>query len=303
MNEIDQAVKILQSQDVVGMPTETVYGLAGIFDSDKAVNKIFSVKERPFFDPLIIHVSSISMAKELTTNWNSICDALAKKFWPGALTLVLPKAKNVSNLITSGLDSVGIRLPNHPRAIELIKAIDKPLAAPSANKFTKTSPTSKEHVNSEFGEDVFVIDGGQCEVGIESTVAGIFENEVKIYRPGMIGIKQIQEALINAGIKDIAVSVQESPVAPGAMKHHYMPNKPVSLYKEIQKNSSEASSWIVPDNPQVAARELYSKLRELDKSQSPEIHIILDENFKSLESYQGILNRLNKAKTHDFYFC
>lgn len=306
MNEkkqlLGQAVEILKKDGVVGMPTETVYGLAGAINSEEAINKIFSIKERPFFDPLIVHVCNIDMAKTLTTSWNQLCSVLAENFWPGALTLVLPKSQGVSDLITSGLDSVGIRFPSHPKAIELIKAIDTPLAAPSANKFTKTSPTSKEHVLSEFGDEVFVLDGGQCKVGIESTVIGVFDREIKIYRPGMIGKKEIDLAIDNAGIKDIMVSIQESPVSPGAMKHHYMPKKPITLLKELRTDSPEFSTWVVPNSPEIAARELYSKLREMDKADSTEIHIVLDEGFKNLETYAGILNRLSKAKTYDFYF-
>jgi L-threonylcarbamoyladenylate synthase len=298
---IDKAVKIILAEGIVGMPTETVYGLAASIESEVAINKIFNVKERPFFDPLIVHVSNIDMAKSLTTSWTKTCDVLAEAFWPGALTMVLPKSEKIHHLITSGLDSVGIRFPNHPLALELISKVNTPLAAPSANKFTKTSPTTKQHVTNEFGEEVYVIDGGKCTVGIESTVVGIFDNEIKIYRPGMIGIELIKDVLNKANIQSI-ISYQESPVSPGAMKHHYMPRKPVSLFKKVQPTSNKSSTWIVPDSPEIAARELYSKLREMDNQEGIEIHIIIKEAFKNLDSYRGILNRLSKAKTHDFYF-
>ena len=295
---INEAKELIINEDVVAIPTETVYGLAGSIYSSKAIEKIFKIKERPFFDPLIVHVSDVQMAKPLTTNWSKTCDELAKVFWPGPLTLVLPKAESVSDMITSGLPSVGIRCPNHPVALDLIKSANTPLAAPSANKFTKTSPTSKEHVRSEFGDDVYILDGGQCEIGIESTVIGVFDNEIKIYRPGMISSCEIKEALTDQKIK---VSYQESPVSPGALKHHYMPKKKVTLLKEAS-NLSDISTWIVPTNPQIAARELYSKLRSMDEEDTKEIHIVLDEDFKSLESFKGILNRLDKAKTFDHYF-
>jgi len=298
MKPIDTAVEKILNGDIVAVPTETVYGLAGAIDSEAAINKIFKIKERPFFDPLIVHVSSTEMAQSLSINWNSLCDKLAESFWPGPLTIVTPKSILVSDLITSGLESVGIRFPDHPVAIELINRTNKPLAAPSANKFTKTSPTSSAHVKSEFGDDVFILEGGLCDIGIESTVVGVFENEIKIYRPGMISMTEISEAIADKSIK---ITYTESPVSPGALKHHYMPKKKVSLYRE-NPNELNASVWVVPDSPEQAARLLYSKLREMDNETSEKINIILDPRYMNLDSYKGILNRLDKAKTFDFYF-
>ena len=299
MNDIDKAIEILKdtSGGVVGMPTETVYGLAGSINSEKSIRKIFSVKERPFFDPLIVHVSNIEMAKPLTSNWSDITDKLAKTFWPGPLTIVLPKSNFVSDLITSGLDSVGIRCPKHETALKLIEKLGHGLAAPSANKFTKTSPTTKAHVESEFGDEVFVIDGGECEIGIESTVIGVFDTQIKIYRPGMLTKEDIQKVVP----KNIEVDYYESPVSPGQLKHHYMPNKPVTL-RVSKSDKTGVSTWTVPNSPTLAARELYSKLRELDLEDTNEIHIVLKEEFKSCDLWKGILNRLDKAKTTDLYF-
>jgi L-threonylcarbamoyladenylate synthase len=298
MNDIDKAIEILNDRNggVVGMPTETVYGLAGSIKSENSIRKIFSVKERPFFDPLIVHVSSIEMAKPLTTNWSEITNILAETFWPGPLTMVLPKSSLVSDLITSGLDSVGIRCPKHAVALDIIERVGHGLAAPSANKFTKTSPTSKQHVESEFGDEVFVVDGGECEVGIESTVIGVFEDHIKIYRPGMLTKDEIKKALPS----NIAVDYFESPVSPGQMEHHYMPKKPVTLRSDISEDE-KVSSWIVPDSPEQAARELYSKMRLLDNEDTDEIHIVLKQEYKDLETWAGILNRLSKAKTIDLY--
>jgi L-threonylcarbamoyladenylate synthase len=299
MNDITKAIDILKDPNggVVGMPTETVYGLAGSINSQASIRKIFTVKERPFFDPLIVHVSSIEMAKPLTTNWSSAADLLARAFWPGPLTMVLPKSNIVSDLITSGLQSVGIRCPKHDKALELISKFGSGLAAPSANKFTKTSPTSKDHVELEFGDEVYTIDGGECEVGIESTVIGIFDNEIKIYRPGMLSKEDIQKVLPD----NFKIDYCESPVAPGQLKHHYMPKKPVTLRADIPKQD-RISIWIVPSCVTQAARELYSMLRKLDQENTDEIHVVLDKEFKHLEQWKGILNRLNKAKTSDFYF-
>lgn len=295
MNEIDKAIHHLQNNDVVGMPTETVYGLAGSIESEESIKKIFSTKERPFFDPLIVHVSNTEMARPLVKSWPPIAQTLAEHFWPGPLTMVLPKSDIVSDLITSGLDSVGIRCPNHPIALELISNFAIPLAAPSANKFTKTSPTTKDHVESEFGDDVFVLEGGVCHVGIESTVAGIFDDEVKIYRPGMITKEDLKKVLPSK----VKVEYTQSPVAPGQMKHHYMPNKPVILTKESPQSGAV---WIVPDSPAIAARQLYSKLRELDKGKEEKIYIVLQESYKDNEAWRGFLNRVDKAKSENFYF-
>lgn len=298
MTNLKEALTILKQNGVVAMPTETVYGLAGSIDSEEAIKKIFSVKERPFFDPLIVHVSSIEMAKPLTKSWNNLHQKLADIFWPGPLTMVIDKSEQVSDLITSGLQQVGIRYPAHQIAIELITQFGAPLAAPSANKFTKTSPTSASHVYNEFQDEVYILDGGECEVGIESTVIGIFENEIKIYRPGMITSEEIRMAL-SEDFSHIEINFAQSPVAPGQMKHHYMPKKPVTLTTMPVEGKS---SWIVPSDPTLAARQLYSKLRELDEKEGSEIFIILKEDFKNDERYSGVLNRLNKAKTTDLYF-
>lgn len=297
MNEIEKAVKLLNEDNIVAMPTETVYGLAASIESETGLNKIFSTKERPFFDPLIVHVSSIEMAKPLVKEWSPLAQKLATTFWPGPMTIVLKKSELVSDLITSGLDSVGIRFPSHEVAQELITTFGTPLAAPSANKFTKTSPTTKEHVQSEFGDEVFIIDGGACTIGIESTVMGIFDNEVKIYRPGMITKEDIQDVLDN----EVGVEYVESPVAPGQLKHHYMPNKPVILTKKDPQDPL-AAVWVVPDSPEIASRELYAKLRKMDSSDSQKIYIVLKEDFKSKDEWSGILNRLSKAKSEDYFF-
>lgn len=298
MNEIEKAIKLLNDDQVVGMPTETVYGLAASIDSKDGLNKIFKTKERPFFDPLIIHVSSIEMAKPLVKEWSPLAQKLADIFWPGPMTIVLKKSEKVSDLITSGLDSVGIRFPKHQIAQDLISQFGVPLAAPSANKFTKTSPTTKEHVISEFGDEVFVLEGGACDVGIESTVMGIFEKEIKIYRPGMITKEDIKNVL-----NDESINIQyvESPVAPGQLNHHYMPNKPVILTNK-QPTDKDVAVWCVPDSPVIASRELYSKLREMDSSDSEKIYIVLKDSFKKSDDWSGILNRLSKAKSEDFYF-
>ena len=304
MNQIEEAVQILKSDGVVGMPTETVYGLAASIESPVGIELIFKTKERPFFDPLIVHVSSLEQAKRYAKNWNSLCDLLTQTFWPGPLTIVVPKNDDLNPMITSGLDSVGLRMPEHPQALEIISKLGQPVAAPSANKFKKTSPTKKEHVQLEF-PGLHVVEGGPCRIGIESTVVGVFNHEIKIYRPGMITKKQIENAL-KLNDFEVPVSMSESPVAPGQLKHHYMPKLPVILMYDLYDIKLADTSHIpqeVMQNPNVltlnsepymCARELYDKLRECDQDASC-ILIPLESAWSELDEWAGILNRLEKA--------
>lgn len=304
-NEIEKACNILDEGGVVGMPTETVYGLAASIKSENGIKKIFAIKERPFFDPLIVHVSGIEMAKDLVASWPETAEILVRNFWPGPLTIVLPKNNNISDLITSGLDSVGLRCPNHPVALELIQKMGHGLAAPSANKFTKTSPTTSSHVKDEFSDEVLVLEGGACQIGIESTVVGIENNVIKIYRPGDITRQDILDAFNG----DVSVEYTSSPVAPGQLEHHYMPKAPVILAcdREISeldgkldgKLTANPVFWSLPKEPSLAARQLYSKFRELSKENPSCIVLILDKAYIQDENWRGILNRVTKASSYN----
>lgn len=328
---LDRAVELLQNDEVVAIPTETVYGLAAKIDSEAAVKKIFSTKERPFFDPLIVHVSSVAEAKALTIEWTDEVSELANAFWPGPLTLVLKKSEKVSDVITSGLPRVGIRMPNHKIAIEIISRVGTPLAAPSANKFGKTSPTKSAHVESEFEkENVSVVEGGECDVGIESTVLLVKPDgnklELSILRHGGVSKTQIEECLSLQHIQfqfSDAVSKSESP---GHMKHHYMPNIPLVLVKEENfvspkfilnklntelknlpdivedvkiikplKDIQQIEELKLPNNSALAARELYAKLRENSEKTGNEaiFFVIRQEHYH--EDWMGIMDRLTKA--------
>jgi L-threonylcarbamoyladenylate synthase len=309
MTKISKACEILKNGGVVAIPTETVYGLAGSINSSIGIENIFKTKERPFFDPLIVHVCSIQQAKDQASCWYKICDILADNFWPGPMTLILPKSEHISSMITSGLNTVGIRMPNHPVALELIKTLKTPIAAPSANKFKKTSPTSAAHVQSEF-PDVMVLDGGICDIGIESTVLGIEENIIKIYRPGML-TKTILKDLFNKHNLEIEIEYTESPIAPGHLKHHYMPNLPIitTWGKSLEKITDDESKipielqvkmnkWILPTDANLAARNLYQKFRELDTKDATAIVLVLDNSLSEKEEWLGILNRIKKATTY-----
>lgn len=300
MEQINLAIQALKNNDVIGLPTETVYGLAADITSEEGINKIFATKERPFFDPLIVHISSTQQAKKCSRIWNEDCDQLANTFWPGPLTLILPKNNDlISDLITSGLDTVGLRMPQHKLALELIEKLGNPVAAPSANKFKKTSPTSAEHVKKAF-PSILVIDGGDCSIGIESTILG-FENDIPvIYRPGMITSKDIEKCLQKR------VLIKESPIAPGHLKHHYMPETPIimglvtSQTKELPPQlTSNLVKWELPKDAALAARNLYSKFRELDQKQYSAIYITFTKEQFEAEEFRGIFNRLTKAASFD----
>lgn len=245
---IDELIKSLNDSEPVVMPTETVYGLASKIDDLESLRKIFLYKKRPFFDPLIVHIYNKKQLSLLSHFESPVVDKLMDAFWPGPLTLVLPKHNSVSELITSGLDSVGVRMPKHPLALKLLEKINVPLAAPSANLFGQTSPTTAQHVEKDF-PNLRILDGGPCDIGIESTVLKIrplSNNRValSILRKGSITQSMINQILLGAttdmlthlptnfksdfewdNIKDVKHS-------PGHMKHHYMPKIPIVFFNQ-----------------------------------------------------------------------
>lgn len=305
---VTEAHELLLKGDVVAIPTETVYGLGGWIHSGKGLHKIFSTKERPFFDPLIVHVDSVEKAKSLSTGWNELHDLLTTTFWPGPLTLIVPKNDKINSVITSGLDSVGVRMPYHPLTLELLSKIDGGVAAPSANKFGKTSPTSAAHVFEEFGEAVSILDGGACQVGIESTVAGLVKEDkwkLKIYRPGHLTRTHFQ-TLFEEYDLGIQVEYAESPVAPGQLKHHYMPKIPLIITPvgfewssyELKSKYKNPVIWKMSSDAHIASRTLYQEMREFDQA-GYDVILLERPHHSSEEEWLGIWNRLNKAKTLD----
>lgn len=325
---IKKAVNLLQQEEVVGFPTETVYGLAARIDSDVAIKKIFSTKQRPFFDPLIVHVSSIDQAKTCVLSWNAMAETLAELFWPGPLTMVLPKSDRVSDLITAGLQSVGLRWPSHPVAQVLIQAVGVPLAAPSANKFGRTSPTKAQHVREEFGDSVYVIEAEQSEVGIESTVLSVKDVngnfQLAILRKGALLQSQIEQALAKTSLVYTWVDQIDKKESPGNMKHHYMPTVPFIICRNPAMKLSELSHILntrlaeLPDevegikiikptkqiqkieflklstDPVQAAREMYSQLRSVSLRQ-PEALCFIQLPIHSGELWESVFDRLYKA--------
>jgi len=223
--DIVRAAQLLKEGRLVAIPTETVYGLAANALNEKAVLAIFEAKKRPHFDPLIIHVPTVESAAKYALLNDPQLTRLAHAFWPGPLTLLLPKKQLVPDLVTSGLNRVAVRVPAHPLTQQLLGLIDFPLAAPSANPFGYVSPTEASHVNAQLGQEVdYIVDGGSCSVGLESTIAGMENGELCVYRLGGLTQEQLEEV---AGPVKLLLNNSSNPSAPGQLKSHYAPRKPL----------------------------------------------------------------------------
>lgn len=327
-NDLNAAIEEVLQGRPVGLPTETVYGLAARIDNHQAIASIFKLKERPFFDPLIVHVGSIDQARSLVSWWPAEAQMLCEALWPGPLTLVLPKADHVDNLITSGLDTVAIRWPRQALFQKVLDKVKVPLAAPSANKFGRTSPTEAQHVRNEFKNDpVFVLDGGPCDIGIESTVLKIQKKgtqvQLAILRKGAVSEKEIRHVLKNSKLDFIAaVDAKDSP---GHMKHHYMPSIPFVVSwrrNDLNKLSEEIFEKIsllpaeiehvkiqslsrppqkmaelkLSQDPRLATREFYSQLRKLAEGGS-ECIIYFKEVRVPSDQWEALYDRMDKAAT------
>ncbi|MBS1527850.1 MAG: threonylcarbamoyl-AMP synthase [Bacteroidetes bacterium] len=287
-DDIEIAVKKLQNGEVVAFPTETVYGLGANAFSGRKVRKIFELKGRPLFNPLIVHIASADYLDEIATSVPAVAKKLADLYWPGPLTLLLPKSRNIPDLVTAGMPTVAVRVPAHPVAKSLLEKLDFPLAAPSANKFTGISPTCAAHVAAAFSDQkLTILDGGHCKKGIESTIIG-FKNETPIlYRLGAIPIEDIEAITGNVEIMNQNKGVK--PAAPGMMKKHYAPRTPLVLIKNIDqlgkvKFGKNAGVILFTDNvnvpagfqceilsrhadPEEACANLYAALHRLDNAQ------------------------------------
>ena len=231
--DLAKAKKVLDQNNIIAIPTETVYGLAGNAFNEEAVKKIFALKNRPFYNPLIVHVKSAEYLTEVACDIPEIAFVLAKEFWPGPLTLVLKKQDKVSNLVTSGKPTVAVRVPNHPLTLKLLKSLDYPLAAPSANPFGSISPTSAQHVQNYFEDQLDVIlDGGECERGIESTIIGFEGDQPIVYRLGSLSMEQIEAKIGN--VLTQTHSDDNKPSAPGMLSRHYAPTTDTYLTDDVE---------------------------------------------------------------------
>ncbi len=304
---IRKAAEIIKKGGLVSFPTETVYGLGADALNPVAVSRIFEVKNRPYFDPMIVHIADVSAVHELVTEFGEISQRLAEKFWPGPLTIVLEKSSRVPDIVTAGLDTVAIRMPSNPVALDLIEIAETPVAAPSANPFGYLSPTSAEHVAKQLGDRIdMILDGGACPIGVESTVLKITEVP-RLLRPGGLPLEEIEEVIGRIEIDDTMKRVD----SPGKLTSHYAPRVPVRIIEDIYFEPEEPSAALLayktprrdlsfkhievlsPDGDlRHAAANLFSCLHRLD---SADADIIYVEAVPEIGLGRAIMDRLRKA--------
>ena len=309
--DIQKGKDFLEKDELVAIPTETVYGLAANALNPIAVAKIFEAKERPTFDPLIVHTHSLNEVLNFVTEIHPALLKLAETFWPGPLTLLLPKKEIIPSLVTSGLDRVGVRVPNHYLTLDLLSQLNFPLAAPSANPFAYISPTTAMHVEKQLGTKIpYILDGGSCEVGLESTIVGEENGEIIIYRLGGLSVDEIETIV---GKVSVQLNQSSNPKAPGQLKSHYAPKKPVYIgnLNESQKQYSDqkigaivfgndiklSESILIKNlsstkNYQEASANLFSFLRELDEA---DVDVIITALLPEIGLGLAINDRLRRA--------
>lgn len=310
-NSINKAVDLLNKEQIIGIPTETVYGLAGNIYSQKAIQSIFTMKQRPTFNPLIVHIKSVKDLPEIARDIPEKALMLAAAFWPGPLTLVLKKQTTIPDLVTGGKDTVAVRVPNHPLTLTLLNQLAYPLAAPSANPFGCISPTKAEHVANYFEDLSMVLEGGDCQRGIESTIIGFENEEPVLYRLGSLATEDI-EAIV--GAVKIIMHDDIAPVAPGMLSKHYAPITTTLLVTNVAEMLNTFSNIKIGVlvfqngiyNPKIveqeilsptgnlveAASQLYAALHRLDKCK---LDLIIAERFPDVGLGKTINDRLQRA--------
>jgi len=317
--DIERAAAFLRQGKLVAIPTETVYGLASNALDVKALSSIFETKNRPSFDPLILHVASLEQVNPFVSEFPDKLKRLAEAFWPGPLTVLLPRKASVPDLVTSGLGRVAVRVPNHPLTLALLAQLDFPLAAPSANPFGYISPTQAAHVAAQLGLQIpYILDGGACAVGLESTIVGMEGEQVVIYRLGGLELFEI-ESLV--GPVTIQAHSTSNPSAPGQLASHYAPQKPFILGnlgelvpQLIQQGkkvgvlsfsthfpSLSADCQVVLSASQdltEAAQRLFMAMRLLDESQA---ELIVAEFVPEIGLGRAINDRLKRAATQPIH--
>lgn len=303
--DLRKAGELIRRGKLVAFPTETVYGLGANALDPAAVARIFEAKGRPHTSPLIVHISSIEMARTLVSDWPDQAEKLAQNFWPGPLTMVLPKIDIVPDVVTAGLPSVGIRMPSHPVALVLIREAGVPIAAPSANRFTQLSPTTAQHVREGLGTAVdCVLDGGPTTVGIESTVVSLTGSIPTLLRPGGISREQLERVIGKIDVRLHALA--EAHEAPGMHPRHYSPRTQLFLisdgavptngrgvYLKLSRDAQTAAETrIMPSDPAEYARVLYGTLHTLDRLALDWIAV---ETPPDTHEWEAVLDRLRRA--------
>ena len=316
---VRRAAELLRAGEVVALPTETVYGLAANALDEKAVAKIFQIKGRPSHNPIIVHVASHEMAKACVNNWPELAEKFSKSFWPGPLTLVLPRAKNIPDAVTAGGETVGVRWPSHPFMLAVIRECGFPLAAPSANLSNQISPTNAEHVRAQLGGKIpLIVDGGQSQVGIESTVLDLTVTPARILRPGMIHAESL--AAVTGNIQPPTSNIQHPNLkSPGMLEKHYSPKAKlvVTAWENDADLAAQIGNWqlaigdvqivahtkipvsfsptnvsVIPHDAEAFARALYAELHRCDAAGAK---LIVVEAPPAAPGWSGIADRLRRA--------
>ena len=308
MSDVQRAAEILKRGGLVAFPTETVYGLGADASNRGAIERLYRVKGRPADHPVIVHCADVERAFRWASEVPEAARALAAKFWPGPLTLILKRASNVGDFVTGGQDTVGVRVPAHPVAQALLEEFGGGLAAPSANRHGRVSPTTAQHVRDDLGQDVdCVLDGGACGIGIESTIVDVSGERPRLLRPGGVSVANLERAL---GGK-LWLPDSGAPRVPGVLPVHYAPNTPAHLIRpgqlgdEIARHGTRAAVlafaapdrrvnyWLrMPRDPAAYAQRLYAALRELDQTGC---EVILIERPPESPEWSAVLDRLRRA--------
>jgi L-threonylcarbamoyladenylate synthase len=315
---VEEASELLRAGGVVAVPTETVYGLAANALNAEAVGRIFEVKGRPSHNPIIVHVVGNDMARSCVERWPEAAEQLAKAFWPGPLTMVLPRRETIPEIVTAGGDTVGVRWPSHPFMQALISACGFPLAAPSANLSNRVSPTRADHVEAQLGDRIpLIVDGGPCQVGIESTVLDVSVSPPRLLRPGMVheqALLAVTRELCTSPRKDVGILR-----SPGQLARHYSPKAALEVWnwadeEQLRRRSRQsrvASGKIhivahtvipsgegfgrvavIPHDPQAFARALYAELHACDEAGA---ELIIMEALPGTDEWRALSDRLNRA--------
>ncbi len=318
---VTRAAELLRAGEVVALPTETVYGLAANALDAKAVAKIFAIKGRPAHNPIIVHVASVELAKRCVTDWPTAAGQLAESFWPGPLTLVLPKSQAIPDLVTAGGTTVGVRWPSHPFIQAVIRECGFPVAAPSANLSNEISPTNAEHVRKQLGNKLaLIVDGGQSQVGIESTVVDLTVLPPRVLRPGMIHEESLT-AVLGEILHRTSGSQQPTLRSPGLLKKHYAPQAKLviwnwtddaDLHRQLENLKSKVANahiiahtkipagadWggvsVIPHDAEAFARALYGELHRCDEAGAA---LIVVEALPDTIEWRAIADRLNRASS------
>ncbi|HEX5221503.1 MAG TPA: L-threonylcarbamoyladenylate synthase [Verrucomicrobiae bacterium] len=314
---VRRATELLRAGEVVALPTETVYGLAANALEANAVAKIYEIKGRPAHNPIIVHVASNEMARRCVSHWPDAATQLSKAFWPGPLTMVLPRAKEIPEIVTAGGDTVGVRWPGHPFIQAVIRECGFPLAAPSANLSNQVSPTNAEHVRKQLGNKLaLIVDGGQSQVGIESTVIDLATTPPRVLRPGMIHEESLIAVLGELGTRNLKSGTLRSP---GLLRKHYAPKARLKvlswrdtadLNSQLSTLSSQLSQThiiahthipsgegfggvsVIPHDAEAYARAIYGELHRCDEAGAT---LIVAEALPEHVEWRAIVDRLNRA--------